>query len=195
MARSATAAASFGGCVTSAARAAYFAALHCRSPSRGRRAQRTWADRAKERLFRAPPRRRSDVRRSRILQSPTLRVTDVTGSSRAFNWHLQGTRRGHRLGVAELYVDVVAEICDTSGALGTRLAVDARKLTGSYLGRNCRGREKLRRLNEWIDREPPGDALYAYGNSRGDRRMLRGARSPTTSDAWGLSGPCDTSRD
>ena len=49
----------------------------------------------------------------------------------------------------------------------------------SYLGKNCRGKEKLRRLNEWIEsRHPDGVDVYAYGNSRGDRRMLRAATYP-----------------
>ncbi|MGC2169063.1 MAG: haloacid dehalogenase-like hydrolase, partial [Acidimicrobiales bacterium] len=68
-----------------------------------------------------------------------------------------------------------------SGGLGTRLAVDARdRLTGSYLGMNCRGKEKMRRLAEWIEENYPGGApvVYAYGNSRGDRRMLGTATFP-----------------
>jgi hypothetical protein len=38
----------------------------------------------------------------------------------------------------------------------------------------------LRRLSEWLaDRYPDAaPTLYAYGNSRGDRRMLRGAAYP-----------------
>ncbi|MDE3221963.1 MAG: haloacid dehalogenase-like hydrolase, partial [Acidobacteriota bacterium] len=65
--------------------------------------------------------------------------------------------------------------------IGTRLALDARgHLSGGYLGRNCRGSEKLRRLREWMEqRQYPGDpVLYAYGNSRGDRRLLSAATFP-----------------
>ncbi len=144
-----------------------------------------WADRAKERLFR------------RLLSGRD--AEDVREASRAFaiahfeehgrdwviarlNWHL---RQGHGVVIVsaspELYVGVVAEMLTADGALGTRLAVDPRgKLSGSYLGRNCRGREKLRRLSEWLADRYPDSAptLYAYGNSRGDRRMLRGAAYP-----------------
>jgi phosphatidylglycerophosphatase C len=144
-----------------------------------------WADRAKERLFR------------RLLNGRD--ADEVREASRAFaiahfeergrdwvierlNWHL---RQGHAVVIVsaspELYVGVVAEMLDADGALGTRLAVDPRgKLSGSYLGRNCRGREKLRRLSEWLADHYPDTAptLYAYGNSRGDRRMLRGAAYP-----------------
>jgi phosphatidylglycerophosphatase C len=81
----------------------------------------------------------------------------------------------------QIYVDVVVEMFDADGGLGTRLAVDVRgTLTGSYLGKNCRGKEKARRLAEWTEARF-GDAevtLYAYGNSRGDRRLLRAANFP-----------------
>ena len=37
--------------------------------------------------------------------------------------------------------------------------------------------EKIRRLTQWIETQGWGESaeIYAYGNSRGDRRMLRGA--------------------
>jgi phosphatidylglycerophosphatase C len=144
-----------------------------------------WADRAKERLF------------GRLLIGKD--VEEVREASRVFaiahfeehgrdwvierlNWH---RRQGHDVVIVsaspELYVGVVAEMLDADGALGTRLAVDPRgRLSGSYLGKNCRGREKLRRLNEWLEARHPDTAptLYAYGNARGDRRMLREAAYP-----------------
>jgi len=64
--------------------------------------------------------------------------------------------------------------------VATRLEVAADgKLTGRYEGRNCRGAEKARRLREWID-ESVGSPesrvfVWAYGNSAGDREMLRDA--------------------
>ncbi len=49
-------------------------------------------------------------------------------------------------------------------------------LTGRYQGANCRGEEKLRRLRAWMDEPgPTPTGLWAYGNSRGDLRMLRAA--------------------
>mgnify|MGYP006266068317 FL=1 len=97
-------------------------------------------------------------------------------------WH---QTLGHRTVVVsaspELYVAVIAAHLGADGAIGTRLAVDPLgRLTGGYLGRNCRGEEKIRRLREWIteqdfDGEPE---IYAYGNSRGDRRLLRAATHP-----------------
>jgi phosphatidylglycerophosphatase C len=154
-----------------------------------------WADEAKERLF------------HRLLLGRDLE--EVTRASRVFalahfeehgrervlerlRWHL---RQGHDVVVVsaspQIYVDVVAEHLEVAAGLGTRLAVDPRgRLTGSYLGRNCRGREKSRRLNEWIEGRYSGVApvVYAYGNSRGDRRLLRAATHPYNVGRMGRFG-------
>lgn len=145
----------------------------------------TSADRAKERLF------------HRLLRGRNL--NDVTSASTIFalahfnehgrrrplervTWHL---RQGHDIVIVsaspQIYVDVVAAEFKASGALGTRLAVDSLgQLTGSYFGKNCRGEEKMRRLSEWIEQRhyPVAPVVYAYGNSRGDRAMLRTATHP-----------------
>lgn len=75
----------------------------------------------------------------------------------------------------EVYVAVAAEHLGADGAVATRLEVDADgRFTGRYEGRNCRGEEKVRRLRLWIrERDLDGRLLWAYGNSRGDLRMLR----------------------
>jgi len=144
-----------------------------------------WADSAKERLFK------------KLLAGTDL--ADVAAASRLFaldhlehqgratllarlQWHLD---QGHDVVIVsaspQIYVDVLTEALHATGGLGTRLAVDPRgRLTGGYLGKNCRGSEKMRRLDEWIAQRnydtPP--VIYAYGNSRGDRRMLSGATYP-----------------
>jgi phosphoserine phosphatase len=80
-----------------------------------------------------------------------------------------------------MYVDEVATLLQATGALGTRLGVNPLgQLTGGYLGKNCRGSEKLRRLSEWVEQrgyasEP---VIFAYGNSRGDKRLLGAATHP-----------------
>ena len=63
------------------------------------------------------------------------------------------------------------------GVIATRLAVDGHgRLTGRYEGANCRGQEKLRRLRAWMEEVGARpDRLWAYGNSRGDLRMLEAA--------------------
>jgi phosphatidylglycerophosphatase C len=137
------------------------------------------ADRAKERLF--------------VALLDGLDARDATARSRAFaiehlarharpevvarlEWH---QRHGHQTVVVsaspQLYVDVVAECLGTDGAIGTRLATDAQgRLTGRYLERNCRGPEKVRRFDEWLasNAAGPSPEVFAYGNSRGDRRLL-----------------------
>jgi phosphatidylglycerophosphatase C len=94
-------------------------------------------------------------------------------------WHV---REGHHVVVVsaspELYVEVIAAALGAHGVVATRLATDPLgRLTGGYLGRNCRGEEKLRRLQLWVRDRGVIDEyeLYAYGNSRGDRRMLAAA--------------------
>jgi phosphatidylglycerophosphatase C len=153
------------------------------------------ADAAKERLFRS------------LLAGRN--VHEVDAASREFalehlaregrpqvlarlNWHLE---QGHDVVIVsaspQMYVDEVAHVLQASGALGTRLGVDPLdKLTGGYLGKNCRGSEKLRRLTEWIEQrnyasEP---VIFAYGNSRGDKRLLGAATHPFNMGRLGKLG-------
>lgn len=92
----------------------------------------------------------------------------------------QHRRHGHRLVIVsaspELYVRAVGEELGFDAVIATRLEVgpDGR-LTGSYQGANCRGRRKLEGLQQWTQSHAPGAALWAYGNSAGDRRLLGGA--------------------
>jgi phosphatidylglycerophosphatase C len=108
------------------------------------------------------------------------------------DWHRQ---QGHDIVIVsaspQLYVDVITEDLQANGGLGTRLAIDPRgRLTGGYLGKNCRGTEKLRRLDEWIAQRhyPAPPVVFAYGNSRGDRRMLSGATHPFNVSKLGVFG-------
>lgn len=173
-------------CAVAGRRATYLAALSLALPlTMGAIRSGRYADRAKERLFR------------RLLAGRTLEelekksrnfaVQHLATYGRAFvlerlRWH---QAQGHDVVIVsaspQLYVEVIANELGVRAGIGTRLAVDARsQLTGGYLGRNCRGSEKLRRLREWIEsRDYRGDPiLYAYGNSRGDRRLLRAATYP-----------------
>ncbi len=75
----------------------------------------------------------------------------------------------------ELLVGPLAEMIGADRVIGTRLgfAADGR-LTPKLDGRNCRGPEKMRRL-----REVYGEAVQidqAYGDTAGDREMLKAAR-------------------
>ncbi len=77
----------------------------------------------------------------------------------------------------EVYVSLVGRRLGTDAVLATRLAVgDDGRLTGGYDGINCRGKEKVRRLQRWIERSATSSpGLWAYGNSRGDLSMLEAA--------------------
>jgi HAD superfamily hydrolase (TIGR01490 family) len=141
-----------------------------------------WADRAKERLFYALLKGRDydDVLdQSRTFALAHLKRAGRTVTLQRLRWHQD---QGHDVVIVsaspQIYVDVIAETLGATGAIGTRLALNAlNTFTGSYLGRNCRGSEKKRRLEEWVEErhyvETP--IIYAYGNSRGDRRLLQGA--------------------
>lgn len=94
-------------------------------------------------------------------------------------WH---RAQGHRVVVVsaspEVYVGPAAALLGADAALATRLAVSGELVTGHYDGKNCRGDEKYARLMGWIRCQgfgPTPPVLWAYGNSRGDRRLLEGA--------------------
>jgi phosphatidylglycerophosphatase C len=94
-------------------------------------------------------------------------------------WH---RAQGHRVVVVsaspECYVRPAAALLGAEAALATRLATGGALLTGRYEGTNCRGAEKYARVMGWIRAQGLGPAqpvLWAYGNSRGDRRLLEAA--------------------
>jgi phosphatidylglycerophosphatase C len=62
-----------------------------------------------------------------------------------------------------------------AASVATRLEVLDNKLTGRFDGANCHGEEKVRRIKgEWSLEDY--DEIYAYGDSPGDRPMLRLAK-------------------
>jgi phosphatidylglycerophosphatase C len=101
------------------------------------------------------------------------------------DWH---RRQGHHTVIVsaspELYVRAAGEQLGVDGVVATRLAVGGGGLlTGGYEGKNCRGAEKYARLvvhlrdsglmsANGIGQQPE---LWAYGNSRGDLRLLNAA--------------------
>jgi phosphatidylglycerophosphatase C len=106
--------------------------------------------------------------------------------------------RGHLVVVVSaspsLYVARIAAALGAHGAAATDLEVGAdRKLTGRYDGENCRGEEKLRKVRELLDTLGARDVgptrpLYAYGNSRGDLRLLDAADHPVDVSRLGRLG-------
>lgn len=99
---------------------------------------------------------------------------------RRLEWH---RKQGHRVVVVsaspECYVAPAAELLGADAALATRLVVSGGGLlTGRYQGKNCRGSEKYARLVAWLRTEgllAAQPEVWAYGNSRGDFRLLDGA--------------------
>jgi phosphatidylglycerophosphatase C len=104
--------------------------------------------------------------------------------SRRLEWH---RRQGHYTVIVsaspECYVSPAGEELAVDGVVATRLAVGGGGLlTGGYEGKNCRGAEKYARLVGHLRAcgvldGPASDhpVLWAYGNSRGDLRLLNAA--------------------
>jgi phosphatidylglycerophosphatase C len=147
----------------------------------------TPADEVKERLFTrllgglavTEVNRRSAVFAHRHLQRH-LR-DDVR---RRLEWH---QRQGHYTVIVsaspECYVSPAGEELGVDGVVATRLAVGGGGLlTGGYEGKNCRGAEKYARLVGHLrsrgllsNNRGEQPVLWAYGNSRGDLRLLNAA--------------------
>jgi phosphatidylglycerophosphatase C len=103
---------------------------------------------------------------------------------RRLEWH---QRQGHYIVIVsaspECYVSPAGSELGVDGVVATRLAVGGGGLlTGGYEGKNCRGAEKYARLIVHMRAagllsgaagEQP--VLWAYGNSRGDLRLLNAA--------------------
>jgi phosphatidylglycerophosphatase C len=97
-------------------------------------------------------------------------------------WHREA---GHSVVIVtasyEHYVHVVGEHLGVDAVLATRLEVEDDRCTGRLLGPNCRGPEKVVRLQRWLaDQDLALDevTLWAYGDSGGDRELLAAAQHP-----------------
>jgi phosphatidylglycerophosphatase C len=93
------------------------------------------------------------------------------------DWH---RARGDRIVLVsaspDLYVEPAGRLLGADATIATRLEVVDDVLTGRYDGANCRGEEKVRRFRQWttsLDQSP--GRVWAYGNSRGDLRLLAAA--------------------
>ena len=78
----------------------------------------------------------------------------------------------------EVYLAPLGERLGVDAVLATRLEVtDDGVLTGRMLGLNCRGPEKVARLDGWLAGRTPR-RVWAYGDSAGDRELLARADVP-----------------
>lgn len=111
----------------------------------------------------------------------TSRLRDDTTARLA--WHRD---KGHRIVLVsasyDVYLHDVATALGVEAVLATRLEVDAAgRCTGELVGANCRGPEKVRRLEHWFESvglERAQVRLWAYGDSAGDTELLASADHP-----------------
>jgi len=144
------------------------------------------ADRAKEALFSrllgGQPADEVDRRAADFAERHLRRRIRPEVRAR-LEWHLD---QGHRVVIVsaspENYVRPAGRALGADGVLATRLAVGGGGLlTGRYEGQNNRGPEKYARLVGWLRANglagggAPQPVLWAYGNSRGDLRLLEAA--------------------
>ncbi len=146
----------------------------------------TAADEVKERLFvrllGGMPVSEVD-RRSQIFAARHLGKHLRADMRRRLEWH---RAQGHHTVIVsastECYVGPAGAALGVDGVVATRLAVGGGGLlTGGYEGKNCRGAEKYARLvvhlraNGLLSSNGEQPILWAYGNSRGDLRLLNAA--------------------
>jgi HAD superfamily hydrolase (TIGR01490 family) len=93
------------------------------------------------------------------------------GAAAKLNWHKQ---EGHEVVIVSASpTHWLQPWCELNGfaCISTELEVVDQKITGKILGQNCHGEEKVRRIKEKYDLASY-DAIYAYGDTSGDRPML-----------------------
>jgi phosphatidylglycerophosphatase C len=94
--------------------------------------------------------------------------------SKALDEIREHKRNGHRVVVvtasAENWIRCWADEYQVE-LLATQLEADNGRLTGNICGRNCQGPEKVDRIRKHLTLSDYS-AIYAYGDSRGDREML-----------------------
>ncbi len=71
----------------------------------------------------------------------------------------------------DLVVGEVARVVGARGGIGTALAIEGDRLTGRFVGVNCKGPEKLRRLDAEL-RAGWRDGAVAYSDSSADTPLM-----------------------
>lgn len=79
----------------------------------------------------------------------------------------------------DAYLTAFGDMCEVDAVLCTRLEVKDGRYTGQIEGANCRGDEKLRRLQEWMRSAGLESSKldFAYGDSSGDDALLAAAQT------------------
>lgn len=92
---------------------------------------------------------------------------------------VQHQRAGHRCIIisasTSLYMHLAGATLGVDAVLCTEMEVADGRYTGRMATANCHGEEKLRRLQAWLAAEfgAAQPVLHAYGDTSGDRPMLR----------------------
>jgi len=93
-------------------------------------------------------------------------------------WH---RAEGHRIVIVsaslDAYLEPLAPKLGVEHVISCSLAHEDGILTGTLVGGNVRGAEKVRRLQSWLAGTPV--ELWAYGDSAGDDELLAFADHPT----------------
>lgn len=88
------------------------------------------------------------------------------------NWRAQGAQMVIVTATPETVVRPFARALGADRLIGTRLELDEEsRVTGRFVGPNCRGPEKVVRLKQAFGEDVT--LLAAYGDTSGDREMLR----------------------
>jgi len=92
---------------------------------------------------------------------------------------VQHQRAGHRCIIVSastsLYMHLAGQSLGVDAVLCTEMEVADGRYTGRMATANCHGEEKVRRLQAWLTTEfgAAQPVLHAYGDTSGDRPMLR----------------------
>ncbi|MGA0116911.1 MAG: HAD-IB family hydrolase [Ilumatobacteraceae bacterium] len=78
----------------------------------------------------------------------------------------------------DVYLNALGDLCEVDAVLCTELEHDSGVFTGNIVGNNCRGDEKVRRLQDWMSSAgiSSNSLIYAYGDSSGDTVLLNAAQ-------------------
>ncbi len=89
------------------------------------------------------------------------------------HWHQQQSHQTLLISASlEIYLLPWAQIAGFKTISGTQLEMREGKVTGDFLGKNCYGIEKAKRLKTILGEDLKPYRLYAYGDSHGDRELL-----------------------
>lgn len=95
-----------------------------------------------------------------------------------FHWHQS---QGHQTFLISASLDIYlhpwAKIMGFDRVACTEMEIDANTITGKIQGRNCYGKEKLKRLQSLLGNLDQY-CIYAYGDSKGDCEILQAANYP-----------------